>query len=353
MSNYAKDYYQIDFRSALNLFYKQKIIILFSSCVGLIVGLLLLFTIKPLYETDAYISPPILNDLYPINQYRINFSDKLLPQFTIDITYKLFFQELLNKLTKQLFYDDIFLNSNKHPPLTFKEFNKYLTIALSRKLTIAEGGTLPEIKMTYKSQSVQENRYWIQKYLYYVEQKVINTLLREDNEQRKSIIAKISHEINSIRNIAEIERLTRIQQLQKAITTATLLGLKDAAFRKSEININFLINPNWSYLLGQDLLNAELKNIISKTPDDSFVPEKYSLEQKKLKLAFLNSISIDTKKIKLFNIVEYNPETQLKNKFVLIIWCIFTGILTGIIYVSIKQFLHNQKSNVHSLKVAD
>ena len=109
---------EINLIDIMRTLWQQKIIILATTFIGLLIGLSYILFTKPVYEVTAYVHPPTLKDFSALNQGRSKKKDALLTTNLVKDVYGFFSQSVLSESTKWDFYKKSFLPivSSKYSP---------------------------------------------------------------------------------------------------------------------------------------------------------------------------------------------------------------------------------------------
>ena len=200
----------------------------------------------------------------------------------------------------------------------------------------------------------------------------------------------INDKIRALKHAAKLQLQDKIKRLEEAEAIAGEIGLEEQyVSNSSNLDVDvvnlfannsrnkqkkshyFRDDPNPLYYRGRKALRAEIKELKSRTLDDPFIPELRLLEQelivlkqnqrvnamserknndafikglrdKELELAYLNSIHIDTSKIKavIIDQLAYPPNERLKPKrsLIVVLGGIF-GFMLGILVAFMRNYL--------------
>ena len=337
---------EINLIDIMRTLWQQKIIILVTTFIGLLIGLSYISFTKPVYEVTAYIYPPTLKDFSALNHGRSNEKSSLLTTSSVKDVYGFFSQSLLSESTKWDFYEKSFLpvmsskySANKIPQL----FGKSVIVKEISTRSILTQETKPSnYTITVRGNSPQEVATWVKDYIDLAQQRAVKALLAEDKEERAGVIRELQNKVDSIREVANNNRLDRIQQLKEAIKVAQALGMKSSSFNGAMIDASALNNPSLMYLRGQNALQAELNNLNVRDSNDAFVPSKYKLREQQERLDYYKKIVINPEQINLFKLdgsIEPPAYPVAMRKSLILGISLFAGLFLGFLIVIMRRFV--------------
>ena len=189
--------------------------------------------------------------------------------------------------------------------------------------------------------SPEQDAKWVTQYIALAKQKALEEILIDAKRQHQSVMRYLRDQIDSIREVANTQRLDRIQQLKEAIKVAQAVGTKGgtAGIITDASAVN---NPSLMYLRGSAALQAELSNIENRSSSDAFAPEALKLRETESAFDFYKKIIINPNKIALFKqdgevVVPDLPIAPHKRMILLL--ALFVGLISGIALALIRKSL--------------
>lgn len=337
---------EINLIDLLRTLWQQKLVILLSTSLCLLIGVSYILFSKPIYEATGYISPPSNKDIGEINYGRSKSRYALLDLYTIKDVYSIFTQALLSEATKRDFYNKVYLPSmaanypqNKLPRL----FAKNLIIREIAGRSLPTPDSKPSnYTVSMKGASPELDAKLVQEYIDLAQQKALKELIAEDRFERRQAVRDLQEKIDSIRDIANNNRLDRIQQLKEANKVAQTLGIKVAALNGVMIDAKALNNVSLMYLRGQNALQAELNNLNARDSMDAFAPSKLKLREKQSQLDLFTKIVVNPAKVMMFksdSVIEIPQFPIAPRKRLILVLSLFAGLFLGSMLVIMRKLV--------------
>ncbi|KTD35893.1 LPS O-antigen length regulator [Legionella nautarum] len=334
----------IDFLQAI---WKQKLLITLSTTLGLFLGFACILLASPVYEAVSFISPPSQGDIAALNQGRLRSKKSLLNPYEVKEVYDIFTKELQAESTKRLFFNRVFLPSMKNKTALsqaklYANFSKSLKIKEIKSLPNSFTTPPSNYIVAIQGRSPEQDAEWVTKYIALAKQKALEGILTDIDHQHKNVMRELGKQIDSIREVANSQRLDRVQQLKEAIKVAQAVGVKGNSISRIITDASAANDPSLMYLRGSVALQAELTNIENRVSSDAFAPSGLKLRETQAMLELYKKITINPAKVMLFKqdgevIIPDLPIAPHK-KLVLIL-ALFAGFFTGVIWVLTRRSL--------------
>jgi chain length determinant protein (polysaccharide antigen chain regulator) len=312
----------------LRILWQQKGLILLIMALSLALGSAYILFSTPLYEATAYLRPPTTADLLPINQGRSTKKHAKLSLYQPSEVYKIFTKVLQSEALKHDFFETL------HLP--FASASKALSVSEIRTIPAPNNSTAPDYVVAYRGSSSKEDALFVQKYIAMAKQRAVDELLQDLDRDRNNVIYSLKTKIASIREIADTERLDRIEQLKEAIKVAQAIGLKGGTVSPISgviADASVVNNPRMMYLRGSAALNAEMNNLSRRQSADAFVPKSFKLRQTQALLDSYEKISFNKDELTLFRQDSEIREPDLRiapRKKLILLLSLFAGLFLGI-----------------------
>jgi chain length determinant protein (polysaccharide antigen chain regulator) len=330
----------------LRMLWHQKGLILSTTvaCLGLAIATI--FFSKPVYEATAYITPPSLGDIAYVNQGRLLDNNKLFPNLQPDEVYKTFAEVLQSESFKRSFFKTVFFPSMQNKKDGYPEarlyvdFSNSLAINAIRAMPIANNSFSADYTVSFKGYAPEDDAMFVQKYIELAKQEAVNQFLRELNRQKKQLAYEFKGKISAIREIANSQRLDRIEQLQEAIKIAQVVDSKKSANSLIKTEALAINEPDMMYLRGAVALQAELANLSNRSASDAFVAKNLKLRETQGLYDFYRNISYNKDKVIMFrfdNEVSVREVGVATHKKRMILLALVAGLLIGIVLAILRK----------------
>lgn len=335
------DHHDMKLVDFLRILWKQKFLIGFTIALCVLSGIIYILCAKPLYEAVIYIAPPSQGDIAVLNVGRSKEKNSPLVPYQLDEVYNYFTQELQAESTKRFFFNDVFLPAWKNENKSVNEgelynlFTKSLTVKEINAGPFAKDNLLSKYVVGIKGHSPTQDAEWLKKYIAIANQKAIELVLNDFVRQKNAVVHELTHKIDYIREVANTQRLDRIQQLHEAIKVAQAVGAKKEITTSNKIiaDASAVNNPSMMYLRGSAALQAELNNLQNRESSDAFAPGELQLRETQTKLDFYKNISANADRIELFKLDGEirAPELPIApRKKIILLLSLLGGLLLGI-----------------------
>lgn len=269
--------YRSDEIDLLELFlwlWKKKRSIVLTTLVSILIGLIVIFFSKSLYEATVYLEPPSSKDIHSLMKSRIVFNGASLKRITGIDVYREFRDELNTESNKIQFFATQYLpkvSSKGNYPLNINKLKQYVKL-----LTITRDQTslLPKYNVTLRAYNPKQTTLLLEQYIDAVNKKTVAKIEILIKEESLMVKTQIKKRIEQLQNLAAIQRVNRIDQLRKALTMAETHNVKTSDSDHSSYNSDTV--P--LYKLRSIKLQEEIANLQDVKPGDESTNEIRELE---------------------------------------------------------------------------
>jgi len=332
----ASIHHEMNLIDFLHTLWKQKVLILLSTAFCLFLGLAYLLMSNPIYEAATIISPPSQGDIATLNQGRSLAKNSLLKPYQVKEVYAIFTKALQAESTKRLFFNTVFLPSWKEKDTAnlYSVFSNSLIIKEIKPISSVFDSPPSTYIVAMRGVSPEQDAKWLTKYIDLAKQKALEEVMTDDKRQRTSVLRNLRDRIDSIREVANAQRLDRIQQLKEAIKVAHAIGVKGGNVPTGIItDAEVMNNPSMMYLRGSVALQAELNNIENRGSSDAFAPKELKLRETQSRFDFYKKVTINSSNVLMFKQdgEVMKPESPIapRKKLVLLL-SLCAGLILGI-----------------------
>ncbi|CDZ78805.1 chain length determinant protein WzzB [Legionella massiliensis] len=322
----------------LRTLWQQKRLILLTTILCLGLGLSYILLSKPVYEATGHLSPPTIGDLSAINQGRSASKKALLMAYEPQNVYEVFSRVLQADSTKRLFFESAVLPAEQIKESTSSEaklwasFSSSLTVKAVNALILSDKFKPADYIVSYRGTSPKQDADFVQGYIEFAREKAVDEFWLELNQQRDSLLERLQAKINSIRNVANNQRLDRIEQLQEAVKVAQAVDMNHAA-NGLITDASVINNPSMMYLRGTKALQAEIDNLSSRKSSDAFVAKSLKLRETQGLYDFYKNIVFNKGDLRMFRMDSevMVPDFRVApRKKLILLLSIFAGIFLGV-----------------------
>ena len=337
---YSSD--EISILDLVRILFQQKWLILIITLFCLIISGTYIICAQPVYEAKVYIAAPREEDVSSLNidhNFKLNnghiFRTKKLNAKEI---YQIFTDEMLSTSIKKNFFKQVYW-----PSLTDTQRNSIpqdkLYANYSKQISIKEDTRVQPNKYTIivSANSPTKADQWLKEFITLVKKKAISELVSLINKQNNLIVSRIQQQIDVNRRIAKVSRMDRIVQLNEALLIAKASGIKNFSIDVPRNSLDNEAMISMMYMRGTKALESEIKTLMLRKKDDSFIPNLRELESE---LYFYSKIVVPVESIKMFHLdgMINSPKTPITPKIFLIL---MLGIISGFILGSILALIRS------------
>lgn len=274
--------YHTDFNwvKLIRILYQKKALIIFSTLLGLAVGLVFIAYTKPVYEAKIKLIAANEGDIAGLNQGRL-FNDPFIKPVTARQVYFVFSNELLSDSTKKDFFKQYYLpaltqnqKKNQKEVQLYASFSKDLALVPYTKTSSERFG---KYLVAIRGDDPKQVALWLTQFLTLVKERTYNKLLNGVKQNYAVAVDALESEIDSARIIAKTQRLDRIAQLMEKVSIAQLARDKTSLGEDKYTTVdgaNQILSPKLA------LIQAEIIGLSERHSDDAFIPVLPQLQAK-------------------------------------------------------------------------
>jgi chain length determinant protein (polysaccharide antigen chain regulator) len=333
-SDATNNQYQDDidiFSIARGLWNRVWVIIAVTLIAG-VLGLMYAFLSERVYEARAYLVPPTQSDIADLNTGRTARNE--LTPYSIGDAYRLFLRNLQSESLRQDFFAEEYLPSLSDDQKTrpqdalYAEYSKKLQV---NPVTADEAGRFSVVVQTTSPQQAVE---WVKSYIEKAAVLAADEITKNVSYEAKVRSRGISQEIDTRRETGEFSRGDSIVKLREALSVATAAGVQKPTviFGAATTAVAGKMDGEVSFLRGAEALNAEIKNLESRSSNDAYIKELRDLQAKK---SFYDKLAVVSQDFRLFRYdgnVE-TPQSAVKPKKALVIsLALVLGLMLGVLF---------------------
>lgn len=280
---------------------REKKVIIFTTLMVILLGAAYAFSIKPVYQSEAYFVPVEKESIQKLADW-----DLLLERdatYTVQDLFKLFNQNISSRsdlwsffMMNNLYriYDASLLKVNKANSLDTKKkvqkaFDKFY--ANVKVVEPKKGGANQYFSISLAmATSEKEVQSLLADYIDQVREKTRSEILESIKNEQQSRGQQLQQQIDTLREKAKVQKSDRLAQLDEAITIARSLKLKEPPMVGAKATIQGVSNQGLPlYYLGYRLLEGERKALDERRSNDPFISGLRDLQEK---LSLLSSYQI-------------------------------------------------------------
>ncbi len=354
---------EIDLFELWNGLVAEKLTILASFVVTVLLAIVYAFSVTPVYQSETYLLPPPAEKVLPMNELAVVLNTNTntntntsVNTNTPESVFNQFQTNLESRQTLKVIFDKYHLLNSYHPDIdqlsgidrikaekkAFSEFIKDFSIKRPKGKESSEEITV-SLALSLTEQEVADI---LNDLVMIAKQKTLQKLYQQILAEKKSRVGLLNDRIFSAREIALDKRMDRIAQLDEAIRITQKLGLNKPVSAGPTLNIN---NVNTAaaynsalYLLGSDLLVAEKTVLELRKNDDAFIPELRDLQGQLQKLKSLKIVKADFGVMTVDQAAIYGDKIKPKKSLILAVGGVL-GLMLGVFIALIRRAVKNHR----------
>lgn len=322
--------------------WKQKILIVLCTAIGLLAAAGYAWNVTPIYETTFFVQPPTQNDIANLNYGRGEGTG--LSVLTVKDVYDVYLKHLQSETLRRDLFESVYLPGIADSQRTgsqnamFGRFDRSLAVALTSK----EDPTRFSIIATVPNPN--DAVKWVTAFAVmageHAKQEVLGNIKSDATIKANNLEREIDRQQSSSRK----EREDRIVQLKEALIIARSIGLEKPPVIKGELSaeVSDGMDGSLMYMRGSKALEAEIDNLQKRRSDDPFISQ---LRQKQERLAFYRTLEIDPASVTVFRqdgLVELPDQPIKPRKLLILALGLMVGFAFGI-FLALTRFLLGEK----------
>lgn len=336
---------------------QEKLTILASFLVIVIIAAVYAFSVTPVYKASTYLLPPQLEKVLPMNVLAKSLGESVTTNTTASV-FKAFQANLGSRQGLKVVFDEYNLVEVYEPEINkltgaenlkaqkkaFEQFVKDFSIQQVDKKDPSLG-IMAQLSLALSDAQVAEIlNDLVQK----AEVNTVRKMAQQITTEKQARENLIKQKISSARRVEKDRRLDRIAELNEAILITQKLKLSKPMSSGPTMNIN---NINASkrdyasalYLLGSDLLEAEKMVLEQRVNDDAFIANLRGWQEE---LQQLSALQIEPKKFGVVNIDQpaiFADKVKPKKALILAVAGVL-GIMLGVFIALIRRAVKKRKA---------
>jgi chain length determinant protein (polysaccharide antigen chain regulator) len=337
---------EIDLLEILKTLWQEKLIIVATTVVLLVVAAGYAFLSRPVYEAKYYISPPTVNDIANLNYGRTEKSG--LKSYSVDDVYKIFLRNLQSESQLRTFFEKVYLPSlgdNAGQVPTAVLYNR-----LSKAVTVAsvDKDELGRWVVSVQDPSAKNTQVWVGRYVELAADAAKQELIRNVTKEASIVERNLSLQIDMLRESGKRMREDSISQLREALAVAKASGLQNSVVFTGGENSVLAGNmaDSFSYLRGSKALEAELKNLESRDSNDPFIPGLRKLQSEYDFYKWLRGGVYDIAVYRQDGTVDEPLEPVKPKKLLVLALGLGAGVIFGSIIALLRSFIRNNRKEL-------
>ena len=327
---------EFDFRDLLFLFWKQKILIVFSVFVFFCFSIFYIYFSKSRYEAKAYIVPPAQSDIANFNYGRTN--DTELKRYSVEDVYGVFLRSLQGELLRRSFFEEYYLPSlsdaDRERPLDmlYGEFSRILMVS---------GSAANHYVLTVRSGDPAVAKAWAEEYVKRAGAVAKSEMIKNVSEEAEVRARNLAQKINTLRDGGQKVREDLIVQLNEALQVAHQIGLEKPPLISGALSseVSAGMSGELTYMRGSKALEASIKALEGRKSDDPFIK---GLRELQVTYSFYKNLEVEPEAVGVYRLdgpIEFPDEPIGPKKSVVITLGLLLGALVGFLIVTCRVFL--------------
>ncbi len=346
---------EIDLFELWNGLVEEKLTILLSFVVTILLATVYAFSVQPVYQSESYLLPPPTEKVLPMNELSIVLGAGAGANTPTSV-FNQFQTNLESRQTLKVIFDKYHLINTYQPDINqlsgtdkikaeksaFTKFTKDFSMKSPKAKDLS--------KVVYVSLALslteQEVAEILNDLVQTAEQKTLQKFYQQIMAEKQSRVGLLNDRVSSARQIALDRRLDRIAQLDEAIIITQQLGINKPVSAGPTLNIN---NVNTEsaynsalYLLGSDLLAAEKTVLELRKNDDAFIPELRGLQEQLQKIQSLKIVKSDFGVVTIDQAAIYGDKIKPKKSLILAVAGVL-GLMLGIFIALIRRAVKSRR----------
>ena len=336
---------------------RRKWIIMAVAGMATVAGLIYALLAPPVYKAEAWLLPPLAENVQGLNVQGLNVQGLSVQEFTPKRVYALFEMNLKSRALRRRFFDVHKVGDQLVPDrgtkvrmniIFDKQFNKNLKVTRVRKDNTV-------IVVNFEGRNPQSAVEWVNGFIAMARHETVRELTGDITHRIVLAKQSISRQIFSKRDLARKRKLDRIDRLQVALAIASGMNLVENRIqfgfggRLQTGNIGTGALP--LYLLGSKALRAELGWLKKRTNDDPFIPDLRNLEER---LAWLGNIHVNPAKIRVARLDQaaIAPDHPIKpRRRLIVLVALFGGLMLGVFAAFFAEVLAKARVELSTTEV--
>jgi len=321
---------------------KQRILIAMVTSVTVLVAVLYAFSIKPVYEAEAYFLPPPAKEV-PYEMQGVQNKDLIIKSI-----YGAFKRNLGSMKLQRLYFDQAGISQLVSSAEKNSGSDEVLFESFQDGFKIKDGASKDSLLLAFEWEDAEGAARIVNEFSKLANQVTLKDYVMDWENTRQNKIREIEYEIASKRKMAEQRRKDRLARLSESILIAKKMVQADIPeaenytfFKDNESSS--VLNRALGYRKGVAVLQAEIDVLTGRKSDAPFIEGLRDLQEE---LALLLSIKISETQFNsaTFDRMAYTPEQRVRpDRRNIAIVGLLLGLMLGILLGFIRNAIGNQR----------
>ncbi|TYO83376.1 MULTISPECIES: LPS O-antigen chain length determinant protein WzzB [Pseudomonas] len=327
LSGEAED--EIDLFELIEGLWKKKLLIILVAVVVTVMALAYVLLATPIYEAKVFVQAPSQNDIAPLNYGRGGKSE--LKPFTIKDVSGIYSRTLQSESLRREFFRKYYIPSLSEERRSgsqdslYNQFKKTLTLGVVSKDAPDRFFVMAQLP------DPRQASEWVARYVEMAGDQAKAEIIKDARADAMVKADNLEQLVRASRESARKQREDRIAKLTEALRVARSVGLEKPPIisygPSSEVSAD--MDGPLTYMRGANALEAEIKNLRSRTSDDPFIE---NLREKQESLNFYRSLRVEPSVVQVYRqdgALE-SPDRPVKpNKPMIVALGAIFGVLLG------------------------
>ncbi|MFK9096645.1 LPS O-antigen chain length determinant protein WzzB [Pseudomonas guariconensis] len=334
----GRDEDEIDLLELMEGIWRQRLLIVVTTAIVMVVAVSYAFIAKPIYEVKAFVQPPSQNDIALLNYGRGGESE--LKPFTIQKVAGIYLRTLQSESLRREFFRKYYLPSLSETERKgsqdelYNDFKEILTLGVANKDTPDRFFVMVHLP------DPQQAAEWVAQYIELAGRHAKAEVIKDARADAMVKADNLAQIINAARESARKQREDKIEKLTEALKIARSVGLEKppiiAYGPSTEISAD--MEGPLTYMRGSKALIAEIESLRGRNSDDPFIE---NLRGQQESMNFYRSLQINPAVVQVYRqdgALE-SPDKPLKpNRILVILGGGVVGLLAGVLFAILRNF---------------
>ncbi|MEN5035216.1 Wzz/FepE/Etk N-terminal domain-containing protein [Pseudomonas sp. TWI929] len=329
----------VDLVELIGELWKQKWVVVFTTVMATLVGVIYALLATPLYEAKVFVQSPAQKDIAQLNYGRGGESG--LPMLSVKTVYESYVRYIQSESLRRQFYREVYLKSLPEAEQRGVQDELYakFNLAVSRPVAVKDSPGRFQIVAT--SKDPQQAADWVVRYAQLAGERAKNEVIGDVRADAVVKANNLKEKIRSAREETRKVREDRIARLSEALIVAQSIGLEKPPIISGNASSELSADMEGSliYMRGSRAIEAELKNLRARTSDDPFVD---NLRRNQETIAFYETLQIDPSVVEVYRQdggLDVPDKPIKPQKAVIVVLSAFLGVLLGTLIALLRAYL--------------
>lgn len=324
--------------------FHYKTMILAIAALGFFVAIAYGFIAKPVYEAKIFLLPPTKNDISGLNLGRTHEFE--LTPYNVSQVYDSFIYALRSEALRRRFFEEVYLPSIGEgieygaKAELYQGFSKVIYLVPGTK-------DVPgRYTLVAANEQPAEAVAWGRQYVDWASKLAVEELVKDSEREVDVLASGLDRKIATLRDSGQKLREDSIAQLREALRVAQAIGLeKPPIITGNEFNeSSATMSGDLKYMRGSKALEAEIKNLESRSSNDPFIDKLRDLQARYMFYKGLDASSSGVSVYRLDGAIEQPVSPVQPKKALLAVLGLVFGLLAGIVAALVVWMSRRQAS---------